>query len=954
MPGRCFFTLMTAATAALFLLFTYSLPPLWAATGDVRVISSDDSGLTLELNVPVPDMEEVILPDGTFTRIRVSGWATTLEPGSPELPVKGFLIRAPASGSITVETTAESPTTVRNVLVSPVPTHSLSDDGTMVKEYETDEAVYGGEKGDFPGDVVTVERAGVVRGVPVARVTFRPFQWDPGTKELSTYAKITARIAFEEPLSGESEAISASADSTAPVDAFTGLLSGAFVNGPPVSLSAEPEAESAEPLESEEEAATDSATTTSPVKISVKQNGIYRVTYSALKKAGAAVASMTPATFRLLHKGTQVAVRVVTAGKKFASGDYIEFYGEGLDGTFSDTNAYWLYWGGAKGKRMAVLNGATTSSGKTRSAFAGTVHFEENLVSWGLTPGAPDSDYWFWEKITAPSTNAHTFKLSSVRNTSGTGTVQVRFRGRTTASPHPNHHTKILLNGTAIGDATWDGDGEHTQKMKISLSLLKEGNNTLSVVTPGDTGASVDQIYLNWFEVSYLRLFKAVNDQLAFPLTGTGRLRFTVKNLVESDVNVYDITSPSKVAIFSKFKVKKSGKRYLATVEAAVSGKKTFLAVGKSAVLSPSAIEVWTSPKLKGTTNGTDYILITARKFLASFANLTSCREAQGFRVKAVAVEDIYNEFNYGLTDPQAIKNFLKYAYAKWKRPAPTYVLLAGDATYDYRDYLGTGKVSVVPVHLGWTSAVGITPEDNWYVAVDGKDVLPDMLVGRIPVSNKPMAAYMANKIAGYEKATTYAPTGALFAADNDSASFEKTCENMVAILPSTMAAKRVYLSSYSSTAAATQDIIDGIDAGMMVTTYVGHGNVTLWAAERLFQSDNVADLSNGSKLTFVLGFDCLNGWFAYPYSYSLSETFVGTKGKGAIAFFSPSGGGYPSEYDLMGNAIFTSMFTAGNRVLGAITTGSRITAYGEGMSQDSFRTFILIGDPATTLKGGN
>ena len=83
-----------------------------------------------------------------------------------------------------------------------------------------------------------------------------------------------------------------------------------------------------------------------------------------------------------------------------------------------------------------------------------------------------------------------------------------------------------------------------------------------------------------------------MNDQLAFSLTGSGRLRFVVGDLAESSVNVYDITTPSKVAVFSNVKVKKSGTKYQATVEAAVPGKKTFLAVGQSAVLSPASLEV--------------------------------------------------------------------------------------------------------------------------------------------------------------------------------------------------------------------------------------------------------------------------------------------------------------------------------------------------------------------------
>ena len=104
-------------------------------------------------------------------------------------------------------------------------------------------------------------------------------------------------------------------------------------------------------------------------------------------------------------------------------------------------------------------------------------------------------------------------------------------------------------------------------------------------------------------------------------------------------------------------------------------------------------------------------------------------------RVKAVSVEDIYDELNDGLLDPRAIQDFLKYAYESWEPPAPTYVLLVGDANTDYRDYFGAGKRSQVPVHLSVTS-LGLTPDDNWYVSIQGEGVLPEMLIGRIPGSS--------------------------------------------------------------------------------------------------------------------------------------------------------------------------------------------------------------------------
>jgi len=79
------------------------------------------------------------------------------------------------------------------------------------------------------------------------------------------------------------------------------------------------------------------------------------------------------------------------------------------------------------------------------------------------------------------------------------------------------------LNGTLVSDAKWDGDIEFVQEAEISLSLLKEGANTVTVELPGDTEATVDSAYLDWIEVTYQRKFEAISNQLTFTVQEKAR-----------------------------------------------------------------------------------------------------------------------------------------------------------------------------------------------------------------------------------------------------------------------------------------------------------------------------------------------------------------------------------------------------------------------------------------------
>ena len=128
----------------------------------------------------------------------------------------------------------------------------------------------------------------------------------------------------------------------------------------------------------------------------------------------------------------------------------------------------------------------------------------------------------------------------------------------------------------------------------------------------------------------------------------------------------------------------------------------------------PSA---WKSPQ-----NGADYILITHQDLMSSAMTLADYHAGSGLRVATVDIEDIYDEFNYGVFNPQAIRDFLAYAYQNWQAPAPVYVLLLGEASYDYRNLLGIGRVNYVPTQMIETILLGETASDNWLVAFNGDE----------------------------------------------------------------------------------------------------------------------------------------------------------------------------------------------------------------------------------------
>ena len=151
-----------------------------------------------------------------------------------------------------------------------------------------------------------------------------------------------------------------------------------------------------------------------------------------------------------------------------------------------------------------------------------------------------------------------------------------------------------------------------------------------------------------------------------------------------------------------------SGPYAIEVQPAQAAGTASYLAVAASGRKTPAAIVKDRASRLADPTNAADWILITHREIgwdgsgaeQPWVASLVGLRQAQGLRTAVVDVADIFDEFGYGLVTPQAIKDFITYAYEHWQAPAPQYVLLMGDTTYDYKDNRNLGTVNYVPGYL--------------------------------------------------------------------------------------------------------------------------------------------------------------------------------------------------------------------------------------------------------------
>ena len=689
------------------------------------------------------------------------------------------------------------------------------------------------------------------------------------------------------------------------------------------------------------------------LRMEVQDQGLVRVNFQDLQNSGFVNGSLGINTLQLMNQGQPVALHVASAnGQTLGSGDYIEYFATAMDTQYTGTNVYWLSAGGGIPSPMGTRNSSAASNTVPTKVFFDTLHQEQNNFMWGLTPGAPVADAWFWQRLTAPSSQDFPFQLAGLSEANGASSIKVCLYGRTSSGTvSPDHHVTLSINGTQVANLAWTGITEEIQTIPLPPGVLTVGTNTLTLTLPGDTGALVDTVLLNFFEVQYWRPLQAVGGQLAFTIPANSS-QVEVGGFPGVDTLLLDVTNPNNAVYIAPSIGADAGGTFHILFQDPSPNPKTYFALSPNLVQTPSSMSTWQPGLLDNASNAADYVLITPRAFLQAAQPLCDLRKSQGLQVKAVAVEDIYNEFGYGFPVPDSIKSFLGYASQNWIKPAPTYVLLLGDATFDYRNRMGTGKLSQVPAHLSITDQLGLTPDDNWFVALDGIDQIPSMQIGRLPSANPGQVTQVVQKILQYEGATNAVTPNSLFVADNNSPTFQTDCESFAMLLPTNVTAKKIFLSQYTNFTQCTLDIVSAINQGTVLTTYVGHGDVTDWAGEQVFNASYIPLLNNASQLTCMLMLNCENAWFAMPGEYSLAESVVGAQGRGAIAAFGSSGLGYEWEHNLLGTHFLSLFFGGGgNAAIGAICTQAKVAAYKDGATADLLRTFTLIGDPATRVK---
>jgi Peptidase family C25 len=670
-------------------------------------------------------------------------------------------------------------------------------------------------------------------------------------------------------------------------------------------------------------------------RLTVRERGLQAVSYEQIFGTRGRVAL---ADLRLSRQGETVAHHVEPDRRAFAPGSVLFFVSEGpIVNPHGNELVYELSLAGG-GTAMPVASAAPSGAAL---AEAWTDQRWEKDVQY--LPGLMQAESpWLWDTLLATWIRSYPMELSPLAPTSETARLSVWLQGGTDFPESPDHHVRIRLNGNAVGEASWDGQTPYRLDAELAPGTLVEGANLFQIENVGDTTARYSQVFLDKYELRSARQLVAQAGSLdgVFHAAGSAEIRdlplgSMVLDTTEPVARWLVDTRASSLGV--SFRAE-AGRRYLAVSPQAVKSVVAKLA-------SPSS--------LRGALRA-DYLVVGPREFLAAAEPLLEQRRGQGLESMSVAIEDVYDEFGYGEAHPEAVKAFLEYAFHSWER-APRYVVLLGDATYDFKNSLGTGTLNRVPPMIIRDTYLW-TVSDPEYAFVNGSDLLPDVALGRLPAANVAEAERLVRKVLDWENAGFDLSGRAVLVADNADAAgdFESDSERLAQTFLADRSVERIYLSQLGSGTRAA--ITQAFDTGASLMSYIGHGGTAVWASENIWNFSDVARLAPQAQQPFLMTMDCLNGFFHHPRMNSLSEELLKADGKGAVGTLAPSSLSVHWAADVYLEALTGELVSGRHQRLGDALLAAQAAYIEAGARPELLRTYQLLADPAlpiTRASGG-
>jgi len=521
------------------------------------------------------------------------------------------------------------------------------------------------------------------------------------------------------------------------------------------------------------------------------------------------------------------------------------------------------------------------------------------------------------------------------------------------------HEAKLSLNAQDLNSITWSNLSLKLGNFSIPAGALTDGAQIFQVTNSSDNPNS--EPYFDFLTLAYTRKLTYSAPFEFYSTVTSNDMTFKISG---TDFKVWNIT---RAAFPENVPVKTEDDKTLMRVTLPADTLQRFMVFNPNDVPTVDNIALIGNKsfsQLRDNLSGGNHIIIGPEAFRNSAQPLLDHRGSSVF----ASMEDIYDEFSGGNKDPVAIRHFLQWTQENWSKK-PFTALLLGEADYDYRNITSQSNNIVPTIEVG---TVYSHATDDRLASFNG--IVPEMALGRYPARTTEEVTNFVDKIIAFEKklppglwkqrVTLVADDPARPERESYELSIGKShtlnSERLTMSIPAFMEVKKLYMVDYPEVSDgsvfgvikpdATQALFDQIAAGTAIINFIGHGNPTQWAQEKLLiineNRNDIEFMEAEMKLPLWIAGTCNWGHFDQIGAESFAEELIRTPMDAASAIITTTRGITVSSNINYLEKVFSAFFPEDG--ITDVTLGEVLQSVKTGGSDGEL--FHLFGDPAMKL----
>jgi len=519
--------------------------------------------------------------------------------------------------------------------------------------------------------------------------------------------------------------------------------------------------------------------------------------------------------------------------------------------------------------------------------------------------------------------------------------------------------------------------------------LFKTNSSTIDVQLFYSKPNSSAQAWLNYIEINAQRHLTMSGQQMGFRTpnaVGLGNsAEYTLENASQS-IEIWDISNPL-VPIIMSSSITSNTLKFTSSADSL----RTFVA-HQGGYYTPTKVGSVENQDLHSLSK-IDYVILYHPNFKSQAEKLADFhRTHSNLIVYTTDAQKIFNEFSSGAKDLAAIRDFMKMLYDKAAGDVdeiPQYLLLFGDASYDFKNRIANNTNMILTYESGNSlSPTGSYCTDDFFGLLDNTEGAGaygslDIGIGRFPITSVDQANSILSKIFRYKlPEENRQVSGGSSSCSNGSSGVAAMADwrNINCFIGddeegNIHTAQADYLANYVGSNypdynidkiffdAYTQVITPGgqrypdvktainqrVDKGALVINYTGHGGEEGWAHESVLEVKDINSWTNYSNLPLFVTATCEFSRYDDPGRISAGEYVLLNPNGGGIALLTTSRVTYSSTNFTLSKIIYQHLFEKQNGEYPSVGDIIRISKNGAGSISPN-KNFVLLGDPALKL----